>query len=73
VPLEPEGEAELQRRARIEGQVAAIGEPLVSAVPRGDLRSFLASAGWTVRSAVDPLGVDIDESPRSTAFVIALA
>jgi len=73
VPLEPEGEAELERRARIEGQVAAIGEPLVSAVARAELRPFLASAGWAVRSAVDPLGVDIDESPRSTAFVIATA
>ena len=73
VPLEPEGEAEVERRARIEGQVAAIGEPLVSAVARAELRPFLASAGWAVRSAVDPLGVDIDESPRSTAFVIATA
>jgi methyltransferase (TIGR00027 family) len=72
LPLEPESAAERDRRARLDAAVTTMGEPLVSAIPRAELADHLLSAGWTIARATDPAGVDLAESPRSTAFVVAV-
>jgi methyltransferase (TIGR00027 family) len=71
IAVEPVSAAERNRRARLNAAVAGLGEPLSASLPREDLTGLLAAAGWRRRSATDPAGVDIDASPRSTAFVIA--
>lgn len=71
VPLVPEGEAEQARRAALGERVSGFGEHFTFSLPRAELRTFLEEAGWRVRSAVDPRGVDIAESTLSTAFVTA--
>ena len=71
ISLQTETSAEAARRSLLKAAVASMGEPLVSAIPRGELGAFLAAAGWTLRRATDPAGVDIGESARSAAFVLA--
>jgi methyltransferase (TIGR00027 family) len=71
ISLETESPSEESRRSLLRAAVARMGEPLVSAVPRGELGNFLRATGWTVRRATDPSGVDINDSERSTAFVLA--
>jgi hypothetical protein len=45
---------------------------LVFAVPRNDLTGFLLTSGWKVEQATDPAGLELETSPRSTAFVTAV-
>lgn len=71
IPIEPEGEAEVARRAQVRSTVAGLGEPLLTSVPRARLVGWFADARWTVVRAIDPRGVDILESDLSTAFVVA--
>jgi len=72
VPLRPESPSEESRRSLLQSAVARMGEPLIFALPRAELRGFLLDAGWRVRSATDPAGLPIDVSDRSTAFVTAV-
>ena len=51
--------------------VAGVGEPLLTALPRGQLVDFLTETGWATTRAVDPGGTPLDSSERSTAFVLA--
>jgi methyltransferase (TIGR00027 family) len=71
ISLETESPSEESRRSLLRAAVARMGEPLVSAVRRSELGGFLGAAGWTVGRATDPAGVDIIDSERSTAFVLA--
>ena len=71
LPLEPESAEERHRRGRLDAAVSTMGEPLASAVPRAELAERLRTAGWIVRRATDPAGIAIEQSPRSSAFVIA--
>jgi methyltransferase (TIGR00027 family) len=71
VPIAPDSPAEAERRTQLRSVVAGLGEPLVSDVDRAEVRPYLASCGWDVDTATDPLGVDISESTRATAFVLA--
>jgi methyltransferase (TIGR00027 family) len=70
--LEPVTAEGTLRRERLGVAVASVGEPLVSTVPRADLRASLAAAGWTVDRATDPSGVDISTSQGNSAFVVAV-
>ena len=72
LPLEPESEEQRHRRGRLDAAVSAMGEPLASTVPRADLRDRLRTAGWIVRRATDPAGVPLEQSTRTSAFVVAV-
>ena len=41
--------------------------------PAAEVRPFFEASGWTVVRATDPAGVEIGESGRNSAFVVALA
>jgi O-methyltransferase involved in polyketide biosynthesis len=69
-PVSPEGKA---RRAALASAVAAVGEPLMNEVPRGELAGLLARAGWAVSRATDPAGADVAGSASNSAFVVARA
>jgi methyltransferase (TIGR00027 family) len=71
LPIAPDSPAEAERRAQLRAVVAGLGEPLVSDVPRDGVGNYLASCGWAVERATDPLGVDITASTKGTAFVVA--
>lgn len=71
--FEPDSPSGRITRARLDAAVSALGEPLRSAVPRSELGAFLSAAGWRVARAIDPSGVDVTASERSSAFVVALA
>jgi methyltransferase (TIGR00027 family) len=72
IPLRPESSSEQSRRSLLQSAVAQVGEPLVFAVPRNDLTGFLLTSGWKVEQATDPAGLELETSPRSTAFVTAV-
>ncbi len=69
--LEPQSASERFRRSLLNAAVASMGEPLLSMIDGKKLDAFLATHGWTVERAVDPSGVDIYESQRSVAFIVA--
>jgi methyltransferase (TIGR00027 family) len=71
MPLVPERADDETRRADLRQRLGSLGEPLVSAVPRAELRRFMADNGWTIERAADPRGVDLDDGARNTAFVVA--
>jgi hypothetical protein len=71
ISLAPKSRSEANRRARLQRSVSAVGEPLMTAIPRAQLGQLFEDAGWSIQRAVDPVGVDIDRSPRSSAFVTA--
>ncbi|MGZ4759779.1 MAG: class I SAM-dependent methyltransferase [Acidimicrobiales bacterium] len=72
LPLEPRSESERLRRERLDAAVASMGEPLASTIPQAELPDRLRAAGWDVRRATDPAGVALDQSSRSSAFVVAV-
>jgi methyltransferase (TIGR00027 family) len=71
--LVPETDEQRLRRDRLGAAVSSMGEPLTSTLPRADLVDRLAAAGWRVVRATDPAGVPLEESDRSSAFVVAVA
>jgi methyltransferase (TIGR00027 family) len=71
LPIVPESDDERRRRDRLGAAVSSMGEPLASAIPRAELADRLRTAGWAVRRATDPAGTALDQSTRSTAFVVA--
>ena len=71
IPLDTRSASEAARRARLQSAVGAMGEALVTAIPRAGLDHFLAATGWVTHRATDPAGVDLAASDRSTAFVVA--
>jgi methyltransferase (TIGR00027 family) len=71
LPLEPQSALERFRRSLLNAAVASMGEPLLSVIDGKKLDAFLAAHGWSVERAVDPSGVDIHESQRSVAFIVA--
>jgi len=73
LPLETQSDEQRLRRQRLDAAVSSVGEPLASAVPRAELGHRLLAAGWVVLRAADPAGVPIEQSPRSSAFVVATA
>ncbi len=71
LPIEPESDDERHRRDRLGAAVSGMGEPLASAIPRAELADRLRTVGWAVRRATDPAGTPLDQSTRSSAFVVA--
>lgn len=71
IGLDPVSTPGEQARAALDQAVGAVGEPLASSIPRADLDAWFDTTGWSVRRATDPAGVDIAESERNSAFVIA--
>jgi len=72
LPLRPESPSEQSRRSLLQAAVARLGEPMVFALPRDELGSFLTGAGWSLRQATDPAGVALEHTTGSTAFVTAV-
>ncbi len=70
--LVPETDEQRLHRDRLGAAVSSMGEPLTSTLPRAELVDRLAAAGWGVVRATDPAGVPLDESDRSSAFVVAV-
>lgn len=58
-------------RSALRSAVADVGEPMADPWERSDLQPRLASYGWTVVSAVDARGADIEESDLTAALVTA--
>ncbi len=73
VSLEPRPDDEAATRTLLDAAVSRMGEPLASALPRAEVRPFFQASGWTVVRATDPAGVEIGESGRNSAFVVASA
>ncbi len=71
LPLEPETAAGAARRRRLAGAVAAVGEPLRSALALGEMDGFLRDAGWDVVRATDPAGEPLVPGPGTSGFVVA--
>jgi len=73
VSLEPRPDDAAATRTLLDAAVSRMGEPLASALPRAEVRPFFQASGWTVQRATDPAGVEIGESGRNSAFVVAAA
>ena len=73
VSLEPRPDDAAATRTLLDAAVSRMGEPLASALPRAEVRPFFQASGWTVVRATDPAGVEIGESGRNSAFVVAAA
>jgi methyltransferase (TIGR00027 family) len=71
VAVEAGSMSERLRRAALQAAVSVMGEPLKSALPRDQFDAFFDATGWRIERAVDPAGVPVADSPRTSAFVLA--
>lgn len=69
--LEPQTATGRARRQRLAGAVAAVGEPLRSALALGEMDAFLGDAGWEAVSATDPASQALAPGGSTSAFVVA--
>jgi methyltransferase (TIGR00027 family) len=69
--LQPVSLSGRARRTLLNSAVSRVGEPLMNAIPQGELGQLMNLAGWTILKATDPAGSGLRPGSGNSAFVLA--